>query len=54
MGLIKEPLNIDFFVDPKQLTEAEIKCISDYIKADKAKRKSKKTVRKASKKKQTA
>lgn len=39
MGLIKEPLDIDFFVDPKPLTKNEIKQISDYIKADKEKRK---------------
>ncbi len=38
MGLIKEPLDVDFFVDPKPLTKKEIKLISDYIKADKAKR----------------
>lgn len=37
MGLIKEPLDIDFFVDPKPLTKNEIKLISDYIKADKEK-----------------
>jgi hypothetical protein len=38
MGLIKEPLDVDFFVDPKPLTKAERKLISDYIKADKEKR----------------
>ncbi|HEY3372565.1 MAG TPA: hypothetical protein VGK10_17055 [Prolixibacteraceae bacterium] len=38
MGLIKEPLEVDFFVDPKPLTKNEIKLISDYIKADKEKR----------------
>ena len=38
MGLIREPLDIDFFVDPKPLTKNEIKLISDYIKADKEKR----------------
>lgn len=38
MGLIKEPLEVDFFVDPKPLTKNEIQLISDYIKADKLKR----------------
>lgn len=37
MGLNKERLEIDFFVDPKPLTKVEIKQISDYIKADKEK-----------------
>lgn len=38
MGLIKEPLNMDFYVDPRPLTKIEKKMISDYIKADKEKR----------------
>ncbi len=38
MGLIKEPLNVDFEVDPRPLTKAEEKAISDFIKADKEKR----------------
>jgi len=42
MSLIKEPLDIDFVVDPRPLTKAEEKAISDFIKADKAKRLSKK------------
>lgn len=42
MGLIREPLDVDFFVDPRPLTETEKKMISDYIRADKEKRKSKK------------
>jgi len=41
MGLIREPLEVDFFVDPRPLTEKEKKKISDFIKADKDKRKSK-------------
>ncbi len=45
MGLIKEPLDVDFYVDPRPLTKEEEKAISDFIKADKLKR-SKKTVRK--------
>jgi len=39
MGLIREPKDVDFFVDPKPLTDEERKMISDYIKKDKQKRK---------------
>jgi hypothetical protein len=39
MGIIREPLDVDFYVDPKPLTKEEQKMISDYIKADKIKRK---------------
>jgi hypothetical protein len=39
MGLIKEPLNVDLVVDPRPLTKAEEKAISDFIRADKEKRK---------------
>jgi len=38
MGVIKEPLGVDFTVDPRPLTKAEQKAISDFIKADKEKR----------------
>lgn len=38
MGLLKEPLDVDFYVDPKTLSGTEEKKISDYIKADKEKR----------------
>lgn len=38
MGLIKEPLNVDFVVDPRPLTEKERKMISNFIKADKLKK----------------
>lgn len=48
MGLIKEPLEVDFFVDPKPLTKQDQKMISDFIKADKAKRNPKKNTNKAS------
>ncbi|MFN4885116.1 MAG: hypothetical protein ACK5EW_06805 [Bacteroidota bacterium] len=41
MGLIKEPLDVDFLVDSRTLTPAEEKAISAFIKADKAKRKAK-------------
>ena len=43
MGLIKEPLEVDFFVDPKPLTKNEIKQMNDYIKADKENRSKLKT-----------
>jgi hypothetical protein len=39
MGLIREPLDVDFVVDPRPLTKAEEKAISDFIRADKEKRK---------------
>jgi hypothetical protein len=39
MGIIKEPLDVDFVVDPRQLTKTEEKAISDFIAADKKKRK---------------
>jgi hypothetical protein len=39
MGHIKEPLEVDFIVDPRPLTKAEEKAISDFIHADKEKRK---------------
>jgi hypothetical protein len=38
MGLIREPLEVDFFFDPKPLNKKEQKMISDFIKADKEKR----------------
>jgi hypothetical protein len=46
MGLIREPLDVDFFIDPKPLTEKEKEIISAFIKADKEKRKSKKILKK--------
>jgi hypothetical protein len=46
MEHIKEPFEPDFFVDPRPLTEAERKRISDYIKADKEKRAKLKTSKK--------
>ena len=39
MGILKEPSDIDFFVDPKPLTKEETKKISDFIKLDKKARK---------------
>lgn len=37
MGLIREPLDVDFTVDSRPLTEEEQKAISSYIQAQKAK-----------------
>ncbi len=41
MGIIKEPLDVDFVVDPRPLTSAEEKAINEFIRADKEKRKRK-------------
>ena len=41
MGLIKEPLDIDFYVDPKPLTDEERAMISKYIQEYKARHKKK-------------
>lgn len=38
MGLIKEPLDVDFVVDSRPLTKKEELAISAFIKADKEKR----------------
>lgn len=46
MGLIREPLEVDFYVDPRPLTKEEREKISRHIreyKAKMAKRKSRKT-----------
>ncbi|MBN8720947.1 MAG: hypothetical protein J0H85_15970 [Sediminibacterium magnilacihabitans] len=47
MKLIKEPLDVDFVVDPRPLTKDEEKAISDFIRADKEKRKLKELRKKA-------
>lgn len=39
MGLVKESLEVNLVVDPRPLTKAEEKAISDFIRADKEKRK---------------
>jgi hypothetical protein len=52
MGLIKEPLGVDFVVDPKSLTREEKDAISQYIRKYKAKKKDakkKSSIRKKSK-----
>jgi len=54
MGLIKEPLDVDFVVDPRPLTKKEQLAISEFIKADKEKRTSlKKRTRKTKAKNKT-
>lgn len=45
--IVREPLDVDFFVDPKPLTKEESKLISDFIKIDKQKRRLLKTTKKA-------
>ena len=37
MGLIREPLDVDFYVDPTPLTKEEREAISKYIREYKAK-----------------
>jgi hypothetical protein len=46
MAIVKEPLNVDFFVDPKPLGDKEQEMISEYIRASKAKSVKKKSQRK--------
>jgi len=43
MGLIREPLNVDFVVDPKPLTKREKEAISKYIREYKEKHSGKAT-----------
>ena len=50
MTIIREPLEIDFVVDPRPLTKEEEKQISDFIRADKEKRKLKAASAKSAKK----
>ena len=53
MGLIREPLDVDFVVDPRPLTKAEEKAISEFIRADKEKRKQKELKTKATAKRKS-
>ena len=46
MGLIREPLEVDLFVDPTPLTEKEKKMISDFITTDKEKKETHKVYKK--------
>jgi len=39
MGLIKEPLNVDFYFEDKEMTEEDQKRVSDYINRQKNKKK---------------
>ena len=38
MAIFKEPLDVDFVVDPRPLSVAEEKVITDFVRADKEKR----------------
>ncbi len=51
MGLIKEPLDVDFFVDPRPLTKKEREAISQHIREYKEKMAKQKSRRAISKKK---
>jgi hypothetical protein len=51
MGLIKEPLDVDFYVDPKPLTKKEREAISQHIRDYKEKMAKRKIRRTVSKKK---
>ena len=46
MGLIREPLDVDFTVDPRTLTNEEKNAISEYIREYKMKEAAKKPVHK--------
>lgn len=51
MGLIKEPLGVDFYVDPKPLTDKEREQITQHIREYKAKMAKRESRRTATKKK---
>ena len=40
MGLIKEPLDVDFYVTCKEMTAEDQKRVSDYIRKQKARKSS--------------
>ena len=44
MALIKEPLDVDFFVEAQQLSDTERKAISDYIRNYKKEKSNKKKI----------
>jgi hypothetical protein len=52
MGLIREPLDVDFYVDPRPLTKEEREKISQHIREYKAKMAKRKSRRTSSKKNQ--
>ena len=39
MGLIKEPLDVDFYLTGKEMTDDDQKRVSDYLKQQKGKKK---------------
>ena len=45
MGIVKEPLHVDFVVDNRQLTKEEEKQISEYIASQKKKKELKRTIK---------
>ena len=51
MGLIREPLDVDFYVEPRPLTKEEREKISRHIREYKAKMAKRKSRRTSSKKK---
>jgi len=51
MGLIKEPLNVDFYVDPRPLIKKEREAISQHIREYKEKMAKLKSCRTIAKKK---
>lgn len=54
MGLIREPLDVDFYVDPRPLTKEEREKISQHIREYKAKMAKLKSHKTSSKKKKPA
>ena len=54
MGLIREPLEVDFYVDPRPLTKAEREKISQHIREYKARMAKRKNRTVSSKKRATA
>lgn len=52
MGLIREPLDVDFYVDPRTLTKEEREKISQHIREYKAKMAKRKSRIASTKKKQ--
>ena len=38
MGLIREPLNVDFYFQDRQMTDADLKKVSDFIAKEKEKK----------------
>lgn len=54
MGLVREPLEVDFYVDPRPLTQLEREKISQHIRDYKAKMEKRKAKSTFKKKKQIA